>query len=510
MITSGVSANVSAVDRRLQATGMHIETSIAVLGGLILLVVDAWGLSLIPLVGNLEKTYSLSPSQASWALSAAGLVAAGSVPTVARLGDRLGMRPLVLASLALGLVANVICAVANGFGLLLFGRAILGVSAALPLVYAILRVRGTSAARVTKGISILTAASGVGVAVAYLMSGLVIQANGSVRTVFWVIAALAALSLVLAWFYLPDTHVRQTEPIDWGGAAGVSIGLVGVVLAITEGNSWGWASAPTLASLIGGLVVLAIWAFYETRRHNPLINVVRVTNRIAAPSFIVIAILGTLAIFTNLAQATYTQLPTVTGYGLGLTVLQSSLALCAISLALLVGGIVAHPVITRFGPRPVMVVSSLIIAVNFVVLAYSHGGIWHFIIWDFIWGFVWAFDYSAAIAAYLHDATPAEAAMYSSANTVIASAVGGIGPAVFTAILTSRFIPHTPIPDPVVFKYMWMYAAIAMVVMAAISLLVRRPGFVVQETPASSAETSGVVPSASGPLAAGPEPEGAR
>jgi MFS family permease len=507
MITTDVSIEPSAVDRRLQATGLHIETAIAVLGGLILLVVDAWGLSLIPLVANMEKTYSLTPSEASWSLSAAGLVAAGCVPTLARLGDRVGMRPLVLASLALGVVANVICAVAPGFGLLLFGRAILGASAALPLVYAILRARGTSGPRVTRGISILTAAAGVGVAVAYLMSGLIIQANGSVRTVFWVISALAAISLVVAWFYLPDSRGRQTEPLDWGGAVGVSVGLVGIVLAITEGNTWGWTSAGTLASLLGGIAVLGLWALYEMRRSNPLINVVRVMNRIAAPSFVVIAVLGTLAIYTNLAQATYLQLPTVTGYGLGLTVLQSSLALCTISVALLIGGLAAHPVITRFGPRPVMVISSLIIAANFVVLAYSHHGLWHFLVWDVIWGFVWAFDYTAAITAYMHDATPAEAAMYSSANTVIASAVGGVGPAIFTAILTSKFIPHTPIPDPVVFKSMWLYAAIAMVVIGLLALLVRRPRFVTSELPG---HTRGAAGDAEAPThdsaSAGPEP----
>src|SRR5258708_40276362 len=125
MLASGVSTNVSAVDRRLASTRLQIETAIAVLGGMILLVVDAWGLSLIPLVGNLEKTYSLSPSQASWTLSAAGLVAAGCVPTVARLGDRLGMRRPVLASMMLGVVGTRVCAAAPGFGLLLFAPPIL-------------------------------------------------------------------------------------------------------------------------------------------------------------------------------------------------------------------------------------------------------------------------------------------------------------------------------------------------------------------------------------------------
>jgi MFS family permease len=144
--------------------GMPIETAVAVLGGVILLVADAWGLSLIPLVANLEKVYSLSASEAAWVLAVAGLVAAGFVPTLARLGDRLGMRPLVLASLAVAVLGNLICAVAPGFVLLLIGRALLGLSAALPLVYALIRVRGTSASRVTRGIAILTAAAGVGVA----------------------------------------------------------------------------------------------------------------------------------------------------------------------------------------------------------------------------------------------------------------------------------------------------------------------------------------------------------
>jgi len=490
MLASGVATKTSAVDRRLQSTGMQIETAIAVLGGMILLVVDAWGLSLIPLVANLEKTYSLSPSEASWTLSVAGLVAAGCVPTVARLGDRLGMRRLVLLSLALGVVANVICAMAPGFGLLLIGRALLGASAAIPLVYAILRARGTSAARVTRGVAILSAASGVGVAVAYLMSGLVIQANGSVRTVFWVIAALAAISLLLAWYFLPDTRIRSGEPIDWVGAAGVSVGLVGIVLAITEGNTWGWTTAGTLTALIGGVVVLGLWAAYEMRKSSPLINIRRITNRTAVPCFLVVGLLGTLVIYGNLAQATYQELPTITGYGLGLTVLQSSAVLCTISVALLFGGLLSHSVITRFGPRPVMVIGSVVVAANFLFLALSHTGIWQFVVWDFIWGFVFGFIYTAANAAYLHDATPAEAAMYSSANTVIASAVGGIGPAIFTAVLTSKFIPHTPIPDPVVFRNMWIYAAIGSAVMAAIALLVRRPHFVTDEAAAETPEVT--------------------
>ena len=181
-------------------------------------------------------------------------------------------------------------------------------------------------------------------------------------------------------------------------------------------------------------------------------------------------------------------MPKVTGYGLGLTVLQPAYVLCAIAAGEIIGGTVAGPVISRFGPRRVMAVGSVIIAANFAVLAASHNGVWNFVAWDFVWGLSFVFVYSAANAAFLEDAAPSEAAMYVSANTVISAAASGIGPAIFTAILTSRSIPHTPIPAPVVFTHMWVYAAIASVVIGAVALIVRRPRYV------PAAEPAGVSP----------------
>jgi MFS family permease len=483
MSLPNISASGAAVDRRLTAAGVQIETAVALMGCLIILGADAQGLSLIPLVSSLEKTYSITPGQASWVLSAPGVVAAGCIPTFARLGDRFGMRPLVLASLVIAFLANLLCALAPSYGLLVAARAVLGMSAALPLTYAILRARGTSEQRTTRGVALITLASGVGVAVAYLLSGFIIQANGGVRAVLWALTILSGITVLAAWWILPDTHARSADPVDWAGAALVSVGLVGVVLAITEGSTWGWTSVPVLTSLIGGLVVLGLWVVLEMRRRYPLVNIRRVCNRVAMPSFIVVAVTGTMAGYTNLAQSTYTQLPKATGYGLGLTVLQSAYVLCAIAVGEIVGGTVAGTVISRLGPRRVMAVGSVVIAANFAVLAASHDGVWHFVLWDFIWGFAFVFVYSAANAAFLEDATPPEAAMYVSANTVISSAASGIGPAIFTAILTSRYIPHTPIPAPVVFTHMWVYAAVASVAIGAIALLVRRPRYVPAEEP---------------------------
>jgi MFS family permease len=108
------------------------------------------------------------------------------------------MRRLVLGSLVVSVLGNMLSAVAHDFPLFVASRAVLGLSAAIPLVYAILRARSRSELRTNRGVGLLTVATGAGVAVSFLISGLVVQANGSVRMVFWVMAALSVLALALA------------------------------------------------------------------------------------------------------------------------------------------------------------------------------------------------------------------------------------------------------------------------------------------------------------------------
>jgi MFS family permease len=477
------------VDRRLRAAGMQLETAVAFIGCLIVLVADTQSLSLIPLLPQLEKEYSLSPSQASWALSALTLAGAAWAPTLTRLGDKLGMRRLVLASLVVSVLGNLLSAVAHGFPLFVASRAVLGLSAAVPLIYAILRARSTSAGRTNRGVGVITVAIGIGIAVSYLLSGVIIQAHGSVRTVFWVMTALSVVTLALAWLVLPDAHTRSAQSVDWGGAIGVSAGLVCIVLAITEGNTWQWSSGQVIGLLIGGVAIFGLWALYESRRPNPLINVRRVFNRTSTPAFIVGGLCGALGIYTNLNEVTYLEMPKIVGYGLGLSVLECAYILCAISAAVVICGFVAAPLITRFGPRPVMAVAGAVAAADFFVVAYAHDQIWQYVIVNIVWGAAFALAYAAAGAAYLQAAAPAEAAMYSSANAVFAAAIAGVGPGIFTAILTSAaVIPHTPVPDPGVFRLLWFYAAFACVAIFALALIVRRPRFVPAEPPADAAD----------------------
>lgn len=112
-------------------------------------------------------------------------------------------------------------------------------------------------------------------------------------------------------------------------------------------------SARVLGLLAGGLLIIALWAGYERRHPHPLINVRRVLNLSATPAFFIAGMCGAIAVFTNPAQVVYLQMPNAAvGHGLSQTVLQVAYVLRAVSIAVVVGGFVTAPLITRFAPPP--------------------------------------------------------------------------------------------------------------------------------------------------------------
>ena len=180
-------------------------------------------------------------------------------------------------------------------------------------------------------------------------------------------------------------------------------------------------------------------------------------------------------------------MPKIVGYGLGESVLQVAYVLCAISVAVVLGGFATAPLITRFGPRVVVGGAGILAAAAFFFLAYDHDQVWQYVVANLLWGFAFAFAYGGATATYLMDAEPTEAAMYSSANTVISAGIGGLGAGVFTAVLTAApTIPHTAVPLPAIFDRLFVYAGIASLAMFALALIVRRPRFVPADASAAS------------------------
>jgi predicted MFS family arabinose efflux permease len=129
--------------------------------------------------------------------------------------------------------------------------------------------------------------------------------------------AVAAASLAVAAVVVPSSADRPAFRLDLPGAAMLGAGLAGLLVALSEGQDWGWGSPLLVAVAVTSLAVLAGWALVEVRRSHPLVEL-RLLRRavvLAADGTVVLAGVGVylmLSVVTRLVQT-----PVSSGYGLG-------------------------------------------------------------------------------------------------------------------------------------------------------------------------------------------------
>ncbi|MBS7702780.1 MFS transporter [Chelatococcus asaccharovorans] len=129
-----------------------------------------------------------------------------------RLGDSRGLKPMLVAGLAIFSAASLLCAVAPNLFLLIAARALQGIGAAFLMTLAMALMRQTaSEARVGRAMGLLGTVSALGTALGPSLGGLLIPLAGW-RGVFWVQVPLAALALILAITILPAEPVKQRAP----------------------------------------------------------------------------------------------------------------------------------------------------------------------------------------------------------------------------------------------------------------------------------------------------------
>src|ERR1017187_3915165 len=196
----------------------------------------------LPLVASLPRLLDTSASNTSWVITSTLLAGAVIVPISGRLGDMFGKRRMLIISLAVLAAGSVLCALTSSLVLMVAGRVLQGAAmGAIPLGISILRDE-LPRERVGSAVAAISATLGVGGAIGLPMSALIAQGGGW-HMVFWASAALGLVALALVVGLLPESSVRTPTRFDALGAVGLGIGLMALLLAITEGASWGWTSA---------------------------------------------------------------------------------------------------------------------------------------------------------------------------------------------------------------------------------------------------------------------------
>lgn len=232
---------------------------------------------------DIQKSFpGTSVSDLSWILSAYAIVFGALLLPAGRWADRVGRKHVFLLGLAIFTLASAAAALTPSVLTLVIARALQAVGAAMvfPTSLGLLLPEWPAEKRGT-AVGIWSAVSGVAAAAGPPLGGLLVQADW--RWVFIVNVPIGIVFFAVGWRVLVNRRDEQAagRP-DVIGAGLLALGIGGLILAIVQGQAWGWGGARIVGLFATAAVLLAIVAVRCATHPVPLVEPVIVRTRAIA------------------------------------------------------------------------------------------------------------------------------------------------------------------------------------------------------------------------------------
>lgn len=219
-----------------------------------------------------------SIEQLTWTVNAYMLTFASCILMSSALADRFGRRRIFLSGIFIFTAASAWCGVSSDINTLIIARAIqgFGASAIVPLSLALISTSVPERMRAA-AIGIWGGVSGLGIAVGPLIGGAVVEGMNW-HSIFWLNVPISVICMALIWYTIDESYGRP-QPLDFLGLILAGVGLFGLTYSIVRGNDAGWTSAEVLTGLIGGVALIVIFIWWESRAAAPLLPLRLFRNR---------------------------------------------------------------------------------------------------------------------------------------------------------------------------------------------------------------------------------------
>jgi EmrB/QacA subfamily drug resistance transporter len=240
----------------------------------------------------MQKTYGASADSIQWVSTAYTLCLGVIVPTSAWLGERLGLRRMYLISL-LGFAAfSALCGTAGSLNMMIFFRILQAIPGGvipvtcLTILYRMVPSEKLGAAMGLYGFGMVVA-PGVGPA----MGGYLVE-YVDWRLIFYINVPIGILGAIAAMTVLPKFPGTAGRRFDLPGFVCIGAGLFALLLAVSEGQDWGWTGYRVLILVAAGINLLALFVVIELQVQEPLLDVRVFAHWAYVNSLILIAILS--------------------------------------------------------------------------------------------------------------------------------------------------------------------------------------------------------------------------
>jgi EmrB/QacA subfamily drug resistance transporter len=302
-----------------------------------------------------------SQSQLEWSINSYTLVFAGLLFTFGVIGDRIGRKRMLMIGMALFGLSSLVSSYAQTPDQLIWARAAMGLGGAAVMPQTLSIITNVFEPRErAKAIGIWASAVGVAIAVGPIAGGLLLD-HFWWGSVFLINVPLTAIGVVAIVFLVPESRSQKPGKIDFIGVLLSIAGLVLLVYGIIEGGDTGsWGTGRVLGPIAGGLAVLTLFGWYESRISNPALDV----RLFRDPRLSSAAIAIVLAFFSLSGAFFFTGFYTQNVRGF--SPLHAGLLTIPLAAGQLLFAPRTHALVSRFGAKAVVAAGLLIVAVSLV------------------------------------------------------------------------------------------------------------------------------------------------
>jgi EmrB/QacA subfamily drug resistance transporter len=229
---------------------------------------------------SIQKDLGASLSALEWTINAYTLAIAVLLVSAGRLGDIFGRRRAFLFGVSVFALSSATAGFAPNDISLIVSRAVQGIGAAF-MMPATLSIVTNAFPPAERGRAIGTWAGVSALALAFgpVVGGFLTE-QVSWRAIFFLNLPVAALAIVVALAAVRESRDRTVpRSIDYAGVGTLTVGIGALVLALIEGNAWGWGSGRIMGLVALSALGLLAFTLVERRVRFPMVEFSFVRSR---------------------------------------------------------------------------------------------------------------------------------------------------------------------------------------------------------------------------------------
>jgi DHA2 family methylenomycin A resistance protein-like MFS transporter len=351
---------LSAARLRTAPTNTLILTTMSL--GVLIAQIDTSVVNLA--VKEIGASLNAGVTALQWVVDAYNLVYASLLLTAGTLADLYGRRRIFALGIALFTLGSLICGLAPNAAVLVTGRAVAGLGAALeiPTSLAILTVAYADTRQRAQALGVWASCNGLAFIIGPTLGGVLVESVGW-RSIFFVIIPLCVIALGLTATAVPESKDPKDRRLDIPGQALAIAALGALALAVIEGPRWGWGSIPSLAAFGASAGGAILFVLRQRGADGALVPLAMFRNRVFSAS------LGIAAAMTFGMYAMLFLTPLYLQAARGDSALLAGIELLPMSVMFVIVSQLSGKIANAYGPRLPMTVGMAMMGLGLFMLA---------------------------------------------------------------------------------------------------------------------------------------------